>query len=256
MAWLHAFHRLSVKARPEAGLSMCAEWTAVMIEERHFQTAATFELDVATGTLTLIDGLSHAALKKTLSLDEVGRRLLRERRDGVFQGSNEPEPAAFAKTLGLQSFLWFAFPTEAGKEIRAHRGRRGGSRRRAGDGPCGGSRLLHDARAAPRGAAQQRDAHHRARIGQRQFAGALRPHAPGDRRLRRDGYGPRHLFAPSAGRLRARRFSRGPLCASCSIRAPLRTTSKRAPLPSGWTWPCARAPTTGRRAKSTPRAKP
>ncbi|MDP9149915.1 MAG: PAS domain-containing protein, partial [Myxococcota bacterium] len=116
MAWLHAFHRLSVTARPEAGLSMCAEWTAVMVEERHFQTAAAFELDVATGRLSLIHGLSHTALNQTFILDEVGRAVLRERRDGFFRNAKDPQMATVARTLGLQSFLWFAFRTEGGND--------------------------------------------------------------------------------------------------------------------------------------------
>ncbi|MDP9034709.1 MAG: ATP-binding protein [Myxococcota bacterium] len=121
MAWLQAFHRLSLTARPEAGLSMCAEWTTVMVEERHFQTAAAFELDVSSGSLSLIHGLSHTALTARLTLDEAGRSVLRERRDGFFRDASDPEMATVARTLGLQTFLWFSFRidggTDGGKDI-------------------------------------------------------------------------------------------------------------------------------------------
>jgi HPt (histidine-containing phosphotransfer) domain-containing protein len=108
--WLEAFHGLSVKARPDAGMSICADWTRAMIEERHFQTAAAFRYDGVLGALSLIHGQSHAALPEKITLDEDGRRVLREHSKGLFDRSKEPDRIALARSLGLQRFLWFLLP--------------------------------------------------------------------------------------------------------------------------------------------------
>jgi HPt (histidine-containing phosphotransfer) domain-containing protein len=116
MAWLHAFHGLSV-ARPEAGAAMCAEWVSLMVTQLHFQTAAAFLLEPSRGELALLSGQSHAPLPERLSLDEAGRRLLRDRREGLLGLSADPEAVSLAQTLRLQSFLWFVFPHRSGTEI-------------------------------------------------------------------------------------------------------------------------------------------
>ncbi|HEV3189872.1 MAG TPA: ATP-binding protein [Polyangiaceae bacterium] len=117
LAWLQAFHRLSMKVRSGAGASICAEWAELMIAELHFQTAAAFRHDVATGELSLIHGQSHAPLPEKLALDERARRVLRERREGLFDRSEDPNVVALARTLRLQTFLWLVFPDAKGQEI-------------------------------------------------------------------------------------------------------------------------------------------
>lgn len=116
-AWLQAFHRLSSATRAEAGAGMCAEWTELMVSELHFQTAAAFRLDSATGALSLLSGRSHAPMPEQLGLCEAGRRLLRDRREGVFNGSGDPDLAALARTLQLQCFLWLVFPEKGSSEV-------------------------------------------------------------------------------------------------------------------------------------------
>jgi HPt (histidine-containing phosphotransfer) domain-containing protein/PAS domain-containing protein/anti-sigma regulatory factor (Ser/Thr protein kinase) len=116
MAWLHAFHGISV-ARPEAGADLCAEWVSLMVTQLHFQTAGAFLLEPSTGELSLLSGQSHGPLPERLSLDEAGRRVLRVRREGLFNLSGDPDAVALAQTLRLQSFLWFVFPNRAGTEI-------------------------------------------------------------------------------------------------------------------------------------------
>jgi HPt (histidine-containing phosphotransfer) domain-containing protein len=117
LAWLQAFHRLSMIVQPSTGASMCAEWTELMIAELHFQTAAAFRHDVSTGELSLVHGQSHAPVPEKLALDERGRRVLRERREGLFNRSEDPNVAALARTLRLQTFLWLVFPDGKGQEI-------------------------------------------------------------------------------------------------------------------------------------------
>jgi len=120
MAWLQAFHRLSEEARPEAVVSMCAEWTAVMIEELHFQTAAAYQHDVSNGELSLIHGRSHSPLNDRVALNDGSRRTLRECGDGVFNGEvvgQSPDVAGLAHCLHLASFLWYVFPGEKGQQV-------------------------------------------------------------------------------------------------------------------------------------------
>jgi two-component system, chemotaxis family, sensor kinase CheA len=126
IAWLQAFHRISVGVRPEAGDAICAEWTAVMVAELHFQTAAAFRHDPGSGELALLHGKSHAPLEVRRSLGEASRRVLRDRREGVFGRTDDPDLVAFARDLGLQRFLWFVFPDRTGQEILLTAGVSGG----------------------------------------------------------------------------------------------------------------------------------
>jgi two-component system, chemotaxis family, sensor kinase CheA len=116
-AWLVAFHRLSANARPDAGLSTCAEWTAAMIEERHFQTAAAYQYDASVGDLLLVHGQSHAAQPERISLQQGGQRVLRKDPEGFFNRSSDPDLIELSQSLGLQCFLWFLFQNGEGREM-------------------------------------------------------------------------------------------------------------------------------------------
>ncbi|MGD0678138.1 MAG: ATP-binding protein [Polyangiaceae bacterium] len=116
-AWLQAFRRLSARAPPESGEAISAEWTAAMIEERHFQTAVAFRHDVFTGGLALLSGQSHTRLPEKRKLDEAARRALRERRDGLFERSRDSDCVALARCLGLRSFVWFVFSLDERYEV-------------------------------------------------------------------------------------------------------------------------------------------
>jgi two-component system, chemotaxis family, sensor kinase CheA len=109
MAWLHAFQDLSLNAQPETGLAMCATWTRAMLEGLHFQTAASFTLHRENGELSLIHGQSHTPLEPRLVLGEAALRVLRARRDGVFEAAGEPDVSELSQSLRLHRFMWFAF---------------------------------------------------------------------------------------------------------------------------------------------------
>ena len=117
MAWLHAFQDLSLNAQPETGLAMCATWTRAMLEGLHFQTAAAFALDPPSGELRLIHGQSHTPLEPRLVLGEAALRVLRERRDGVFEAAGDPEATELSQSLRLQRFMWFAFALDAQLDV-------------------------------------------------------------------------------------------------------------------------------------------
>lgn len=113
LAWLHAFHRLSVDApsRPLAG--MCAEWATIMIEQLHFQTAVVYSHPEGSGELELVHGVSHGDLAPRLSIDAALVQLIAATPEGLHNGSTEPaapgSSAKLAEALGLQRFLWFDF---------------------------------------------------------------------------------------------------------------------------------------------------
>jgi HPt (histidine-containing phosphotransfer) domain-containing protein len=122
LAWLHAFHRLSMEVRSETPVSMCSAWASVMIRELHFQTAAAFRYSRRSGELSLLAGKSQMAIDATIALDEPHRRALHECAEGVFNGKPEhpgaPAPgAALAEVLGLQRFLWCLLPHDALGEL-------------------------------------------------------------------------------------------------------------------------------------------
>ena len=117
MAWLHAFRDLSLNAKPETGLAMCATWTRAMLEELHFQTAASFVLDPATGELRLIHGQSHAPLEDRVVLSDDARAALRERREGVFEAADDSGITDLSRSLRLQRFMWFAFDDARGHDV-------------------------------------------------------------------------------------------------------------------------------------------
>jgi PAS domain-containing protein len=110
MAWLHAFQDLSLNAQPETGIAMCETWTRAMLQELHFQTAAAFSLDRTSGELRLIHGESHTPISAQLSLGAAARRLLGEKREGVFDAAgDDPAASALSESLRLHRFMWFAF---------------------------------------------------------------------------------------------------------------------------------------------------
>jgi two-component system chemotaxis sensor kinase CheA len=117
MAWLHAFHFLALNAQPESGIGLCAAWTRAMIEELHFQTAAAYLFEPATGRLILLHGQSHTALASPIVLGDVGRRLLRERRDGVCEPNADDDLLGLAHSLRLQRFLWHIFGSQGEKDV-------------------------------------------------------------------------------------------------------------------------------------------
>jgi two-component system chemotaxis sensor kinase CheA len=118
MQWLQAFHRLSVQ--PDGAQSaLCRQWTEVMVDVLHFQTAAAFHYDAHAGDLALIRGQSHTAVRRQITLADADRRLLGARREGMFGRSSEGDEAAasLAESLRLQTFLWFLLADENGQDI-------------------------------------------------------------------------------------------------------------------------------------------
>jgi HPt (histidine-containing phosphotransfer) domain-containing protein/PAS domain-containing protein len=114
LAWLHAFHRLSVGSRWRSLNDLCREWTTVMIQELHFQTAAVY-CHAGPAPLELLDGKSHHLLAERVELEAEALALLGKESAGLFNGDEEARAGArsLSRSLQLQRFLWFDFPLQS-----------------------------------------------------------------------------------------------------------------------------------------------
>ena len=126
MAWLRAFHQLSTEARADARASTCTEWVMLMIRELHFQTAAAYRCDLASGRLSLLSGLSNSQLANDVSLDDDALRTLVEHPSGI---ANEPSEGGFAALSGalrMRRLLWLLAPDHNGGHVLLVAGTRSG----------------------------------------------------------------------------------------------------------------------------------
>jgi PAS domain S-box-containing protein len=126
MAWLRAFHHLSIEARADACVSTCAEWVTLMIRELHFQTAAAYRCELGSGRLALLSGQSHAQLASEINLDDGALRVLVEHPIGIFNEPSEADFTALSGPLHMRRLLWFLAPDHDGGHVLLIAGTRTG----------------------------------------------------------------------------------------------------------------------------------
>ncbi|HEY6179169.1 MAG TPA: hypothetical protein VIX73_32165 [Kofleriaceae bacterium] len=107
LAWLRAFHRLSVERAVDGGDALLRSWTLALVEELRFQTAAVYQREPGTCRFVMLASKSRAMIPPSLSLELVDRLIART--NGVRNAPDAPdapEVEELAQSVGLERFVW------------------------------------------------------------------------------------------------------------------------------------------------------